>query len=216
MPTIAIVGGTGPEGRGLGLRFAMAGHQVVLGSRDAGRAAEAAASVLQLAPGLPVTGLANADAARAAEWVVLSVPYEGLASTVQALAPALAGKLVISVVAPLSFEGGRPRAVDVPEGSAAQQVAGLLPDSQVASAFHHLSAHDLLDPAHQLEGDVIVCASGAEARRQVMDLVGQMPALRPVDGGPLENSRYVEELTALLLTINRRYKTRTAIRLLGL
>ena len=216
MTSIAIIGGTGPEGRGLGLRFAMAGHRVVLGSRDAGRAAEAAASVLQLAPGLPVTGIANADAVRDADWVVLSVPYNGLAPTVQALAPSLAGKLVISVVAPLSFDGGRPRAVFVPEGSAAQQVAALLPESQVASAFHHLSAQDLLDPEHPLECDVIVCADVPEAKQQVMDLAGRLKGLRPVDGGSLENSRYVEELTALLLHVNRRYKTRASVRLLGL
>ena len=216
MPTIAIIGGTGPEGRGLGLRFAMAGHGVVLGSRDAVRATEAAAGILQLRPGLAVTGAVNANAAQAADWVVLSVPYDGLASTVEALAAALAGKLVISVVAPLSFEGGRPRAVQVPEGSAGQQVARLLPESRVVSAFHHLSAHDLLDPARQLEGDVVVCGDGTDPKRQVMALVEQMPALRAVDGGPLENSRYVEELTALLLHINRRYKAHSTIRLLGL
>ena len=215
MSTIAIVGGTGPEGRGLGLRFAMAGQAVVLGSRDAGRAAEAAAGLLQTSPGLPVTGMTNADATRAADWVVLSVPYDGLASTVQDLAPLLAGKLVVSVVAPLSFEGGRARAVTVPEGSAAELTARLLPASQVASAFHHLSAHDLLEPGHELAGDVFVCGE-AEAKGQVMGLVAQIPALRAVDAGPLENSRYVEELTALLLSINRRYKARTTIQLLGI
>ena len=216
MATIAIIGGTGPEGRGLGLRFAMAGHQVILGSRDAGRAQEAAETLLQLRPGLPVSGAVNADAAGGAQWVVLSVPYRGLAATVEALAPLLAGKLVISVVAPLAFEGGRPSAIPVLEGSAAEQVANLVPEGRVVSAFHHLSAPDLLDPAKELEGDVIVCGGAQDDKREVMALAEQVRSVRAVDGGPLENSRYVEELTALLLSINRRYKARSTIRLMGL
>jgi NADPH-dependent F420 reductase len=216
MPTIAIIGGTGPEGRGLGLRFAMAGHQVIIGSRDAGRATEAAESLLQLRSGLPITGAANAAAARDAEWVVLSVPYDGLATTVEALALQLADKLVVSVVAPLAFDRGRARPVAVPDGSAGQQVAGLLPTSQVVSAFHHLSAHDLLNPAKELEGDILVCGDSDDAKRQVMALAEQVRSLRAVDIGTLDNSRYLEELTALLLGINRMHRARVTIRLLGL
>lgn len=216
MPTIAIIGGTGPEGRGLGLRFALAGHHVVIGSRSVERAADAVKGLLALRPEVSLSGATNADAARQAEWVVLSVPYDGLAATVRDLAPHLAGKVVISVVAPLSFEGGRPRAVLVPEGSAAEQVAKLLPESRVVSAFHHLSAPDLLVPDRELEGDVIVCADVQEAKEQVMALAAQLPSLRALDGGPLDNSRYLEQLTALLLQINRRYKTRSTLRLLGL
>jgi len=216
MVTIAIIGGTGPEGRGLGLRFAMAGHAVVLGSRDAGRATAAAQELLALWPGLSVAGAPNAAAANTAEWVVLSTPYDGLAPTVQALTPSLAGKLVISVVSALTFQGGHPRPIEVPEGSAAQQVAGLLPASQVVSAFHHVSAHDLLAPGTEVEGDVIVCGDADEAKGQVMTLVEQVRSLRAVDGGGLDNSRHSEALTALLLDLNRRYKTRTAVRLLGL
>ena len=216
MATIAIIGGTGPEGRGLGLRFAMAGHVVVLGSRDADRAKAAAKELLALRPGSSVTGAPNADAANDAEWVVLSTPYDGLASTVQALAPSLVGKLVISVVSAVTFQGGRPRPVEVPEGSAAQQVAGLLPASQVVSAFHHVSAYDLLVPDTEVEGDGIVCGDAEEAKGQVMALVEQVRSLRAVDGGGLDNSRHSEALTALLLDLNRRYKTRTSVRLLGL
>ena len=216
MPTIAIIGGTGPEGRGLGLRFAMAGHKVILGSRDPQRAAQAATDVTGLHNEADVSGAANAEAAGRADLVLLSIPYEGLASTVEGLAPSLAGKVVISVVTALSFERGQAQTVVVPEGSAAEQVARLLPSSQVVAAFHHLSAPDLLVPDRQLEGDVIVCGDVLEAKEAVIKLAEVIESVRALDGGPLGNSRYLEGLTALLLSINRRYKLRSYIRVLGL
>ncbi len=215
MPSIAIIGGSGPEGRGLGLRFAMAGHPVVLGSRSEERAAKAAKELLELIPDTPITGAVNDIAARDADWALLSVPYEGLADTVQSLASSLEGKVVISVVAPLRFSKGLARAVEVAEGSAAQKVAALLPKSVVVAAFHHISAQDLLVPNRDLEGDVIVCADNAEAKEEVMALAKQMVGLRAIDGGPLENARYVEEMTALLLHINRIYNTRSTVRVVG-
>ena len=189
MAVIAIVGGTGPEGRGLALRFAMAGHRVILGSRDSARAAAAAQELLELRGGISVSGAVNAEAAEEAEWVVFSVPYDGLSAIVETMAPALGGKLVVSVVSPLVFNGGRPQAVEVPQGSAAQQVAALLPTSSVVAAFHHISAPDLLKPDRPIEADVIVCGDQDEARHQVMELAGQVAGLRGVDGGPLEGSR---------------------------
>ena len=216
MATIAIIGGSGLEGRGLGLRFAMGGHSVVLGSRDAARGHEAAAAVTALIPGAAVSGALNADAADTAEWVVLSVPYEGLDDTVRALAPSLDGKMVVSVVAPLAFEGGQPHAVLVPEGSAAELVQRLVPGAQVTSAFHNLSAKELLKPDERLAGDVIVCGGGAQAKADTLGLVNIIQDLRGVDGGPLSNSRIVEELTALLLHVNMRAKSRATIKLLGL
>ena len=215
MPTIAIIGGSGPEGRGLGLRFAMAGHPVIIGSRSAERAAKAVKELLELVPDTPITGAVNDIAARDADWALLSVPYEGLADTVQSLAPSLEGKIVISVVAPLRFSKGLPKAVNVAEGSAAQKVAALLPKSEVVAAFHHISAHDLLVPNRGLEGDVIVCADHAEAKQEVMALAKQVVGLRGIDGGPLENARYVEEMTALLLHVNRIYNARSTVRLVG-
>lgn len=216
MATIAIIGGSGLEGRGLGLRFAMGGHAVILGSRDAARGREAADAVAALSPGAAVSGALNADAARAAEWVVLSVPYEGLDDTVRSLAPSLDGKPVVSVVAPLAFEGGQPRAVLVPEGSAAELVQQLAPGSRVTSAFHNLSAKELLKPDERLNGDVIVCGDDAQAKTDTLGLVNIIRDLRGVDGGPLSNSRIVEELTALLLYVNMRAKSRATIKLLGL
>jgi len=214
--TLAIIGGSGPEGRGLALRFAMAGYPIVIGSRDAARAAEAAMGLLDLNAGLPITGAANTDAASLADWTLLSVPYEALGATTQALAPVLAGKLVTSVVAPLAFEGGIAKAVVVSQGSAAELVASLLPDSRVTSAFQNLSARDLLKPEMELDGDVLVCGNDKDARAQTIELAASIKSLRGVDAGDLSNSRYIEDLTALLLNANKLYKAHSTIKLIGL
>jgi len=215
-PTIAIIGGSGPEGRGLALRFAIAGYPIIIGSRDAGRASEAAQGLLEIRAGLPITGAANEDAASQADWTLLSVPYDGLEATTLALAPVLAGKIVTSVVAPLAFEAGTAHGVVVPQGSAAELVAGLLPDSKISSAFHNLSARDLLKPDMELEGDVIVCGNDDVARGQTVELANSLKNLRGVDVGDLANSRYIEDLTALLLNVNKRYKAHSTIKLVGL
>jgi NADPH-dependent F420 reductase len=215
-PTIAVIGGSGPEGRGLALRFAMAGYPIIIGSRDAGRALESAQGLLEIKAGLPITGAANEEAAQQADWTLLSVPYEGLEATTNALAPYLAGKMVTSVVAPLAFEGGVARAVAVPQGSAAELVAGLLPDSRISSAFHNLSARDLLKPDMVLDGDVVVCGNEDDVRAQTVELAASIKSLRGVDAGDLSNSRYVEDLTALLLNVNKRYKAHSTIKLVGL
>jgi NADPH-dependent F420 reductase len=214
--TIAVIGGSGPEGRGLALRFAMAGYPIIIGSRDAGRASEAAQGLLEIKAGLPITGAANEEAAQQADWVLLSVPYDGLEATTIALAPYLAGKIVTSVVAPLAFEGGVARAVVVPQGSAAELVAGLLPNSRISSAFHNLSARDLLKPDMVLDGDVVISGNDDDARAQTIELAQSIKSLRGVDAGDLSNSRYVEDLTALLLNVNKRYKTHSTIKLVGL
>ena len=215
-PTIAVIGGSGPEGRGLALRFAMAGYPIIIGSRDASRASEVAQGLLEINAGLNVTGTANEEAAEQADWTLLSVPYEGLEATTHALAPYLSGKMVTSVVAPLAFEKGVARAVVVPEGSAAELVAGLLPDSRISSAFHNLSARDLLKPDMVLDADVIVCGNDDDVRSQTVDLVSSIKNLRGIDVGELSNSRYVEDLTALLLNVNKRYKAHSTIKLVGL
>ena len=216
LPTLAIIGGSGPEGRGLALRFAIAGYPIIIGSREAERASEAAQGLLEIRGGLKIAGAANPDAASQADWTLLSVPYSGLEATTQALAPQLAGKLVTSVVAPLMFENGVAKAIVVPQGSAAELVAGLLPASSVTSAFHNLSARDLLDPETAIEGDVVVCGSDEESRKQTIDLAMSIKNLRGIDAGDLSNSQYVENLTALLLNVNRRYKAHSTIKLVGL
>ena len=216
MTRIAIVGGTGPEGRGLALRLAMAGHEVVIGSRDATRAAEAASGLLEGRDALPISGAANVDAVNSADVVLLAVPFEGLCPTAESLREPLTGKLVVSIVAPVTFADGQMSAISVPEGSAGELTRDLLPESRVAAAFQNMSARDLLRASHPLEGDVAVCADDDSARRETMALAEAMPSLRAVDAGPLSNSRYIEELTALLVNLNRIHKAHSTIRFLGL
>lgn len=213
---IAVLGGTGDEGLGLAMRFAAAGHEVVIGSRVHERAETAAEQVRAAAAGAIATGAENAGAAAAAEVVFVSVPYAAQRPTLEPLREALAGKLVVTVVVPLSFGQGGPQAVAVPEGSAAQEAQSLLPESRVASAFHNLSAHELQRLDQPVDCDVIICGVDRASRQTVIELAHAIPGVRGIDGGPLSYSRYVEDLTALLLALNRRYKTETGIRITGL
>jgi 8-hydroxy-5-deazaflavin:NADPH oxidoreductase len=213
---IAVLGGTGDEGLGLAMRFAAAGHDVLIGSRAKERAEGAAEQVRSASPGATVSGAENSEAASAAEIVFVSVPYSAQRPTLEPLREVLAGKLVVTVVVPLVFGKGGPQAERVTEGSAALEAAALLPDSRVASAFHNLSAHELQRLDRPVDSDVVVCGVDRDARQAVIDLAGSIPGVRGVDGGPLSYSRYVEDLTALMLAVNRRYKTETGIRITGL
>ena len=213
---IGFIGGTGPEGKGLALRFAMAGDRVAIGSRDAQRAKDAADEVRELQVGLSVSGGLNEQVADESDIVFIAVPYSGHRPTLESLGDRLDGKLVVDVVAPLRFSRGVASAVEVEEGSAAQQAQILLPNSKVVGAFHNLSAEDLMRPNVAIVSDVIVCADDAEAKRQVMELAETIEAVRAVDGGGLQNSRYVEELTALLININRIYKAHSTIKIVGI
>ncbi len=213
---IGFIGGTGPEGRGLALRFAMAGEEVVIGSRSRERAQEAVEDVLGRARDLAVTGAENADAAQSADTVFVAVPYSAHRDTVSGLGDLLKGKIVVDVVVPLAFEKGRVRALTVEEGSVAEQAQLLLPDAQVVGAFHSISAHELLVPDAVLDCDVVVCADDAEARDRVMALAELIKGVRALDGGGLATSRYVEALTALLLNMNRIYKAHSAIKIVGI
>ena len=213
---LAFLGGTGPEGRGLALRLAMAGESVVIGSRDAARAANAAEELRALAPQATIEGAANADAASSADAVFLTFPYEGQRPTLEQLGSELAGKTVVNVIAPMTFQRGRgASAVEVEAGSAAQEAQELLPDSLVVGAFQTVSAEDLQDPSKALDGDVIVCSDHQEAKDLVMGLTPRIPNLRPVDGGILANAKYVEQITPLLVNINRIYKVHAGIKVAG-
>ena len=212
--TVAVLGGTGPQGRGLVRRWATAGVATVIGSRDAGRAAQVAAELAE-ATGGRVRGLANADAAAAADVVVVAVPYEGHADLLEPLAGALAGKVVVDCVNPIGFDkqGGYP--LDVPHGSAAQEAAALLPDSVVVAAFHHVSAVVLNDPeVASVDTDVLVLGEGEhrEATDLVRALAEAIPGVRGVYAGRLRNAHQVEALTANLIAINRRYRAHAGIR----
>ena len=213
---LGLIGGTGPEGKGLGYRFTVAGHELIIGSRSLERGAEAAREVAERVPPATVTGAANIAAAREAELILLTVPYTAQAATLPDLRAALAGKIVVSTAVPLSFDGGKPAMLAVPEGSAAAQVAALLPEAQVVGAFQNLGAAKLWQADLSLDQDVIVCADDAEPKRQVMALAEEIKGVRAVDGGPLAASRYVEGITALLVNVNRGYKKATGVRIVGL
>jgi 8-hydroxy-5-deazaflavin:NADPH oxidoreductase len=212
--TLAFLGGTGDQGRGLARRLALAGHPVVLGSRSVERADAAAASVRD---GLPndadIRGATNDEAAAAADLVVVAVPYEGHAALLAAVSSQLAGKVVIDCVNPLGFDQRGAFALAVPEGSAAEQAAALLPQSTVVAAFHHVSAVLLLDPAvATMDTDVLVLGDDRTATDQVQELVGEIPGMRGIYAGRLRNARQVEALTANLISVNRRYKAHAGLR----
>lgn len=214
---LAFLGGTGPEGKGLSLRLALAGEEVVIGSRDAQRAWEAADSLARLAPSARVQGAENAQAAAQAEIVFLTVPYEGQRPLLEPLRDQLRGKVVVDVIAPMRFERGRgASAVEVAAGSAAQEAQELLPDSLVVSAFQNVSAEELQNPEVTMEGDVLVCSDHRPAKGLIMGLVWKIPNLRPVDAGGLANSKYVEQITPLLVNINRIYKIHAGIKIVGI
>ena len=209
---IGFLGGTGPEGRGLALRFALAGEDVIIGSRDAGRAATAAEEVARLAPGAVVEGGLNDEAAARADVVFVAVPYSAQRSTIEPLAGHLADKIVVGVTVPVRFGKGGASIEPVPDGSAALEIQALLPNSRVVAAFQTISAHDLLDPNETIDSDVVVCSDDDDARARIMELSGRIDGIRPVDGGGLANAAYVEGMTALILNLNRHYKARAAFR----
>jgi 8-hydroxy-5-deazaflavin:NADPH oxidoreductase len=214
---IAILGGTGPQGKGLGYRFVLAGHEVGLGSRNAERAHAAAA---ELHPRLPsperLTGSTNAEVVANADVTVLSVPFEGQIELLDPLADALRGRLLVSCVNPLAFDAAGPHAVDVPEGSAAEQAALALPETTVVAAFHHLSAPGLLEEGDVHDESVMVCGDDADAKQIVIDLAAATAGRGGVDCGPLRNAKQIEAMTAVLISINKTYKTRSGLAVAGI
>jgi len=216
--TIAVIGGTGPQGRGLAYRFALAGHRVIIGSRDSARAQEKAAEIAERAgAGAAVTGADNIAAARAGDIVVLAVPYEGHGELVSSLSPALEGKVVISCVNPLAFDDKGPYAVPVPDGSAAEEAARLAPGARLVGAFHHVSAVSLWRHEGPLaEEDVLVCGDDDDARAAVADLAATVTGRPGIVAGPLRLARELEPLTGVLISINKRYKVRSGVRISGL
>lgn len=209
---ITVLGGTGPQGRGLARRLATAGRAVVLGSRSAERA-EAVAAGLREATGADITGADNASAAAQGDVVIVAVPWDGHAQLLRDLAPTLAGKVVVDCVNPLGFDAQGAYALEVAEGSAALQAAAILTDSTVVGAFHHLSAVVLEDPSvERVEADVLVLGDDRGATDLVRALVDSIPGMRGVYAGRLRNTHQVEALTANLISINRRYKAHAGLR----
>lgn len=205
---IGVLGGTGEQGRGLARRLAMAGHEVVIGSRDAARAQAAAAEL-----GHGVRGADNEACARGADVVIVAVPWDGHGALLASLGDALAGRIVIDCVNPLGFDKQGAFALAVPEGSAAQQAAQLLPESRVVGAFHHISAVLLLDPSvDSIDTDVLVLGDDREATDTVQALAGRIPGMRGIYAGRLRNCGQVEAMTANLISMNRRYKAHAGLR----
>ncbi len=214
---IAVIGGTGPQGRGLAYRWARHGHRVVLGSRSADRAGETAAQILERVPDASVSGAANAAAADRADVVVLAVPYDGHDELVASLADSLAGKVVVSCVNPLGFDKQGPFGLEVPGGSAAETAAALVPSARLVGAFHHVSAVSLWGDEEYLDHeDVLVCGDDTEAKAVAVELARAVTSRDGVDAGRLRIARQLEPWTAVLISINKRYRTRSGTSISGL
>jgi NADPH-dependent F420 reductase len=220
--TITIVGGTGAEGSGLALRWARAGETIIIGSRDAKRAAEAAeklSSGIDTASGGKISGAENKAACESADIVVLTIPFENHAEMLKQLKPALrSGQILVDATVPLAASiGGRPtRMLGVWQGSAAQQAAELVPEGvAVVAAFHNTSA-EVLQHDGPVDCDIIVCSDNKDAGSKVRALARKIPGVRAIDGGKLENARIVEQITALLIGMNIRHKGHSGIRITGL
>jgi 8-hydroxy-5-deazaflavin:NADPH oxidoreductase len=217
---IAILGGTGPAGAGVALRWARAGETVILGSRDAQRAQDVAAKIKEnTGDQARISGMENSAACAAADILVLTVPFEGQAALLKQLKPAIrpGSVLIDATVALAASVGGRAsRTLGVWQGSSAQQAAELVPKGvSVAAAFHNLSA-DLLNGDEALDCDVIVCSDDANASQLTRSLAAKIPGVRAIDGGKLENARTLEQITALLIGLNIRHKGHAGIRITGL
>ena len=217
---IAILGGTGPAGTGLALRWARAGETVIIGSRDAARAEQMAETIRKRAgASAQVSGMENSAACAASDLLVLTVPFEGQAALLKQLKPAFrSGSTLIDATVPLAATvGGRAsRTLGVWQGSAAQQTAELVPKGvSVAAAFHNVSA-DVLNGDEDVDCDVIVCSDDPNATQIAMELAAKIQRVRAIDGGKLENARIVEQITALLIGLNIRHKGHGGIRITGL
>jgi NADPH-dependent F420 reductase len=220
--SIAVIGGTGPAGTGLALRWARAGETVIIGSRDAGRAQQTAEAIRKRAgANAQVSGTENSAACAASDLLVLTVPFAGQAELLKQLKPAIrSGSILIDATVPLAASvGGRAsRTLGVWQGSAAQQTAELVPKGvSVVAAFHNVSA-DVLngDNDDDVDCDVIVCSDDPEATQVAMELAAKIVGVRAIDGGKLENARNVEQITALLIGLNIRHKGHGGIRITGL
>ncbi|NGO48305.1 MULTISPECIES: NADPH-dependent F420 reductase [Streptomyces] len=205
---VGVLGGTGPQGKGLAYRLARAGQKVIIGSRAAERAQSAADEL-----GHGVEGADNAECARRSDIVIVAVPWDGHGKTLESLREELSGKLVVDCVNPLGFDKKGAYALKPEEGSAAEQAAALLPDSRVTAAFHHLSAVLLQDPeVEEIDTDVMVLGEVRADVEMVQALAGRIPGMRGIFSGRLRNAHQVESLVANLISVNRRYKAHAGLR----
>lgn len=215
---IGVLGATGPAGSALGARLAVAGHQVTLGSRAVERAEEVRQTLVDQWPDHDLTTLVAGDnaAAAAAELVVVATPWDGAVPTVRPLADALAGKVVVSMANALVRIDKEFQPLITSRGSVAGEIAAAIPCSRVAAAFHHVPAAELGDLAGEVETDVMVCSDHPDATAAVTGLIADIPGMRALDAGRLTSAGAIESLTAVLIGMNVRYRTRLSIRVSGL
>jgi 8-hydroxy-5-deazaflavin:NADPH oxidoreductase len=213
--TIGVVGGTGPHGRGLARRFALGGHRVSIGSRDRARADMVAGRLrFALSSGCEsvVDGGTNAEVSERADVIVLALPWDPELDTLSTLVEPLAGKIAVSCMNPLGFDTQGAYALENIYGSAAEHAAALLPRTKIVAAFHHLAAPTLLDPRGDLRGeDVLVCGDDTDAKDVVRALCVYLTGRQGIDAGPLRLARYIEPFTAVLISVNRRYRTQSGV-----
>ncbi|MFO7779789.1 MAG: NADPH-dependent F420 reductase [Nitriliruptoraceae bacterium] len=214
--TVGFIGGTGPQGRGLGVRLAMAGHRVLIGSRTAERAQEIVAELLEQRPGLPIEGDTNAAVCETADLLVVVVPYDAQQDTLASLRAAIGSKIVISCVNALGFDKGGPYPLPVPAGSAAEECQQLLPEARVVGAWQNVSGVKLGRFDESVEVDVPITGDDEDARAVVAPVVEAIDGMRAVDAGPLRLTRPIEEMTAVLVSINRRYRIHAGVNIAGL
>jgi NADPH-dependent F420 reductase len=213
---IGIIGGTGPAGLGLAQRLSSLGHNVIVGSRDQARAESIVSEIGDLPDGAgSITGSTNEGAAHG-ELVVFATPWEVMVRTAAPLEELLRGKIVISMVNALTRQGSEFQALTLARGSASQTLQSVVPKSRVVAAFQHVPARELGDLARTLDADILVCGDDIEARRSVMAIVERIEGARAFDAGSLASAGAVEAMTAVLLNLNVRYKTHTALRVLGI
>jgi 8-hydroxy-5-deazaflavin:NADPH oxidoreductase len=213
---IAIFGCTGDLGLGLAINFAAAGHEIVVGSRSQERAEQAAEGLARAQPDCAFTPKENVYAAEHGDLAIVSIPWEGIESTIPPMADALAGKVVVSVVNALTFgKSGAIAVRDLPGGSCGQRIQELAPEAKVVVAYNNLPAARLQRQEH-LDADVLVCGKSREAREQVIELTRAIPGTRALDAGPLANALIIEGMTAVIINLNRRYKGEAALAVRGL
>lgn len=212
---IALVGGTGPAGFGLGARLARAGHEVLVGSRSAERAEGVCVRIREMLPSAVATGATNEDAVAAADVVLLTMRDDAQRDTLRQIGHLLAGKPTVSMANPLRIGNRTATYVQPPEGSLAEEAQKDAPDARIVSAFHETRVDKYGDLEHELDSDTLVCGDDDRAKKIVMQLARDI-GVRPVDAGALVNSRYVEAFVCILITVNFRYKATTGLRVTGL
>jgi NADPH-dependent F420 reductase len=213
--TLGFLAGTGPLGQGLALRLALAGHQVLIGSRNRDKAESVVAELLD-GRDLPIHGVPNAEAAERGEIVYLMFPWEGQAASLPPLAGVIGDKVAVSVISPLAFDAAGPFVPQVPDGSAAQEAARLLPAARLVSAFHDVAAAKLKAVDKPVDTDVLVCGDDPQAKAVVIGHADAIEGMRGVDAGALRLSAQLEGLTAVLVSVNQRYRVRGGVRVSGL